>query len=62
MIYDFYHNSTWIDCCSAEQCAMLTAILTTLYGDIRMVVRGQQETAPVLDFCEWLKTISAPVC
>ncbi len=57
MIYDFYHNSTWIDSCSAEQCAMLTAILTALYGDVRMVVRGQRETAPVLDFCEWLKTI-----
>lgn len=57
MIYDFYHNNTWIDSCPAEQADMLTAILTALYGDIRMVVRGQQVTAPAFDFWEWLNRI-----
>ena len=57
MIYDFYHGAEWVDSCPTEQAAMLTAVLTTLYGDIRMVVRGQQETAPAVDFWEWLETI-----
>lgn len=40
MIYDFYHGAEWVDSCPAEQAPMLTAILTALYGGIRMVVRG----------------------
>ena len=56
MIYDFYHGAEWIDSCPSEQAAMLTAVLTALYGDIRMVVRGVQAAA-AQDFAEWLKTI-----
>ncbi len=57
MIYDFYHGAEWIDSCPSEQAAMLTAVLTALYGDIRMVVRGVAVEQPAQDFAEWLKTI-----
>lgn len=57
MIYDFYHGAEWVDSCPAEQASMLTAVLTALYGDIRMVVRGAQEEVPAFDFWEWLETI-----
>ncbi len=56
MIYDFYHGAEWVDSCPAEQATMLTAILTALYGDIRMVVRGA-DVQPAVDFWEWLETI-----
>ena len=56
MIYDFYHGAEWVDSCPAEQAAMLTAVLTALYGDIRMVVRGA-DVQPAVDFWEWLETI-----
>lgn len=57
MIYDFYHGAEWVDSCPSEQAAMLTAILTALYGDIRMVVRGAQEEVPAQSFADWLETI-----
>lgn len=57
MIYDFYHGAEWVDSCPTEQVAMLTAILTALYGDIRMVVRCKREAAPAVDFWEWLEAI-----
>ena len=57
MIYDFYHGAEWVDSCPSEQAAMLTAVLTALYGDIRMVVRGVQAEVPAFDFGEWLETI-----
>lgn len=57
MIYDFYHGAEWVDSCPAEQATMLTAILTALYGDIRMVVRGAAVEASAVDFWEWLNTI-----
>ena len=57
MIYDFYHNTTWVDSCPAEQASMLTAVLTALYGDIRMVARGVQAEEKAFDFWEWMETI-----
>ncbi len=57
MIYDFYHGAEWVDSCPSEQAAMLTAVLTALYGDIRMVVRGAAVEASAVDFWEWLETI-----
>jgi|JI10StandDraft_1071094.scaffolds.fasta_scaffold276781_3 hypothetical protein len=36
---------------------MLTAILTALYGDIRMVVRGVQAEVESFDFWEWMEMV-----
>lgn len=59
MIYDFYTAAnTWLDSCDANEFApsRLLAILSALYGDVRMVVRGEVADAVAAeeDFAEWL--------